>query len=165
VKTRRRTTLRLSFQCQKLICGAFKYIFFVLAALIFLGPITDIAGQEPQNRNTPGLFNPVALAQRNIIQTVPLWGGAISSFNSTPLREQKTVKLHHFDLPCENCHGTDEVISTGKMQSENYVQKRIDINRTCTSLDCHEYDIVLNHPVNVSVNSSIPEDMPLDGYT
>jgi hypothetical protein len=49
------------------------------------------------------------------------------------------------------------------MQSENYVQKSIDINQTCTPLGCHDYDTVLNHPVNVSVNSSIPEDMPLDG--
>ncbi|MBW7989980.1 MAG: cytochrome c3 family protein [Planctomycetes bacterium] len=163
MKTRRRTTLPSSFQCQTLRCRAFKYIFFVFLALISLGPITGIRGQELQNKNTSGMFNIASLAQKSIIQTVPLWGGSISQLNSSPVPEQKTVLLHHFDLPCENCHGTDSVTSTGKMQSENYTQKRIDINRTCTSFGCHDYDTILNHPVNVSVNSTIPEDMPLDG--
>ncbi len=163
VKTRRRNKMRLSFRGQKFRIGTFKYKFLALLVLISLSPIAGIEGQEPQNKNTPGLLTTVSLAQRSLIQTVPLWGGSVSSFNSRTVRDQKTVKLHHFDLPCENCHGTDSVISTGKIQNANYTSKRIDINRTCTSLGCHDYNSVLNHPVNVNVNSTIPEDMPLDG--
>lgn len=162
MKVRIGITLRLSFQCQKLGGWAFQHVLIVSLVFFSLGPITRTSGQEPQDNNTTGLFNAVSLAQRRTIQTVPLWGGLISYINSKCVSKPMTIKLHHFEIPCEDCHGTDKLISPEKMQSENILQKKIDINRTCTSLYCHDYDKVLNHPVNVTVNDSISEDMPLD---
>lgn len=162
MKARISTILRLSFQSQKLGCWAFQCVFILLPVLFSVSPITRIAGQEIQDNNTTGFSNTVSFNQRSTIQTVPLWGGSISYINSNSAPKSKTIKLHHFEIPCEDCHGTDKLTSPGKMQGEYILQKKIDINRTCTSLYCHDYNKVLNHPVNVSVNDSISEGMPLD---
>ena len=63
---------------------------------------------------------------------------------------------HHFELPCENCHAidTDDRYGVGELTGN--------INQLCASSDCHDLDPVLNHPVNIISQGTVPSDLPLD---
>ena len=91
--------------------------------------------------------------------SMPLWGGAaaISSTLQNTLTT-KEVDLHHFDLPCGNCHMPPSAndTSTGNAAWAEIV----DVNRSCTSFGCHEYDEKMNHPLDVPLPAGAASQMP-----
>jgi predicted CXXCH cytochrome family protein len=95
----------------------------------------------------------------------PLWGGPTSfdpiSTGLDPVVTPTTsTSLHHFDLTCESCH--DQEVSDG--QTELGLKSEVDINVSCTLSGCHEYDPILNHPVDISPAGFVPEGFPLDSF-
>lgn len=73
------------------------------------------------------------------------------------------IPLHHFQLPCGNCHVPSSTESADQLQeSNNAWQLNGDINRQCTTLGCHDSDPMLNHPVGIRPRGTVPADMPLD---
>lgn len=78
-------------------------------------------------------------------------------------QSQEQTPLHHFQLPCGNCHlpeppdSTDELKKRASAWSVNG-----DINRLCSTLGCHDFDPAMNHPVGVRPQGTIPADIPLD---
>lgn len=73
------------------------------------------------------------------------------------------IQLHHFQLPCGNCHMPGSTESADEQQRKNAWQVSGDINRQCTTLGCHDFDPMLNHPVGIRGQGTVPADMPLDG--
>ncbi|MHC4394282.1 MAG: cytochrome c3 family protein [Planctomycetota bacterium] len=78
---------------------------------------------------------------------------------------QLDVPLHHFQLPCDNCHVPQLADPALHEEITNVGEIRGDISQLCTSSGCHSYDRLLNHPVGVSPKSTIPSDMPLDNLS
>jgi hypothetical protein len=73
------------------------------------------------------------------------------------------IQLHHFQLPCGNCHIPASTESTDQLQKTNTAwQVSGDINRQCTTLGCHDFDPMLNHPVGIRPQGTVPAGMPLD---
>ena len=73
------------------------------------------------------------------------------------------IPLHHFHLPCGNCHVPASTESDDQLQNSNNAwQVSGDINRQCTTLGCHDFDPMLNHPVGIRPRGTVPADMPLD---
>ncbi|MHC4546483.1 MAG: hypothetical protein ACYSYL_18550, partial [Planctomycetota bacterium] len=78
-------------------------------------------------------------------------------------QSQNFIQLHHFQLPCGNCHIPGSTESEDQLQkSNNAWQVSSDINRQCTTLGCHDFDPMLNHPVGIRPQGTVPVDMPLD---
>ncbi|MHC4388821.1 MAG: hypothetical protein ACYSX1_09455 [Planctomycetota bacterium] len=79
-------------------------------------------------------------------------------------RETQTVTpLHHFELPCENCH--ESASNTASTQSQGRtIPGRVngDINHLCSTGGCHNLDHVLDHPVGIKPKGAVPAGMPLD---
>jgi hypothetical protein len=89
----------------------------------------------------------------------PLWGGAIQFTSNNASAQSSGVSLHHFNQACNTCH--DSSVSSVSLQGSGQ-QMAVDINRSCTTSGCHDYDRVLNHPVGVRPDGSAPSNMPLD---
>jgi hypothetical protein len=76
---------------------------------------------------------------------------------------QKYTSLHHFQLPCSNCHMPGSTDSSDQLKERNIAwQVSGDINRQCATLGCHDFDPMLNHPVGIRPQGIVPADMPLD---
>lgn len=73
-------------------------------------------------------------------------------------KQASTVPLHHFDISCSNCHGQGDPIGLSRAGRD----LNVDINRSCTSFGCHNYDRSMNHPVGMTVDTKVPDFMPLD---
>lgn len=76
--------------------------------------------------------------------SLPLWGGGLAapviSTQSVSLPQQ--TRLHHFDqLPCGSCHSP-----AGASGADDW-RTGVDVNHSCTSFGCHEYDETMNHPL------------------
>lgn len=101
-------------------------------------------------------------------ESMPLWYSASTlaslGMSITPPPES-SIALHHFDLPCQTCHIPGNTNGNRKMPQESIWRMSVDINRACLSSGCHDYDPVLNHPVGVNVPGSLPESMPLNGFS
>ncbi|MHC4686446.1 MAG: hypothetical protein ACYTEW_19360 [Planctomycetota bacterium] len=81
-------------------------------------------------------------------------------------QSQKIVPLHHFRKPCDSCHMSESVDSIDKPKEPDSFRKvKDDINHLCTSLGCHDFDALLNHPVGVTPKGEIPTNMPLDSHS
>lgn len=81
-------------------------------------------------------------------------------------QSQKVTPLHHFQLPCVNCHQSELVDSAdGLQEGENAGQVKGDINKFCTTLGCHDFDPFLNHPVGIRPKGTVPANMPLDNHS
>lgn len=71
------------------------------------------------------------------------------------------LSTHHFDLPCEDCHTSDyQESAEGQLESTWKLKK--DINKSCTTSKCHNFDPMLSHPVGIKPKGPVPDDMPLD---
>lgn len=81
---------------------------------------------------------------------------SVNSFASRQVAAN--ISLHHFELPCDNCHADDWYQS----DRNNKVALNDDLNRLCTISGCHDYDAVLNHPVGVTVTGSRLSGMKTD---
>jgi hypothetical protein len=78
-------------------------------------------------------------------------------------QSQNSIQLHHFQLPCGNCHVPGSTESTDQVQKGNSTWPlNGDIIRQCTTLGCHDFDPMLNHPVGIRPKGTVPDDMPLD---
>jgi len=76
---------------------------------------------------------------------------------------QKYTSLHHFQLPCGNCHMPGSTDSSDQLQEKNIAwQVSGDINQQCATPGCHDFDPMLSHPVGVRSQGVFPTDMPLD---
>ncbi len=82
-----------------------------------------------------------------------------------PIDSQRSIPLHHFDLPCSSCHDPDTATEERKSKGENLWQATVNINQACTLSGCHNYDAMLSHPVGVTVNNSAAIDLPLDSFS
>jgi predicted CXXCH cytochrome family protein len=80
------------------------------------------------------------------------------------VRSDRELWTHHFDLPCDKCHvsGAQEEIQG---QLTNAWALKNDINKSCTTSSCHDFDPMLSHPVGIKPNGPIPEDLPLDEHS
>jgi predicted CXXCH cytochrome family protein len=76
---------------------------------------------------------------------------------------QKYTSLHHFQLPCYNCHIPGSSDSPDQQQQRKIAwQVSGDINRQCATPGCHDFDPMLSHPIGVRSQGIVPTDMPLD---
>lgn len=55
----------------------------------------------------------------------------------------KTTPLHHFNLPCTNCH----LPGPNNSGSNVSVELNGDLNNLCASVGCHSYDSEMTHPM------------------
>ncbi len=75
----------------------------------------------------------------------------------------KETPLHHFQLPCFSCHEPESADPNHPQQDrDNIGEVKGDINRLCTASGCHNFDSLLNHPVGIRPQGTVPADMPLD---
>ncbi|MBE0534222.1 MAG: hypothetical protein IH624_01035 [Phycisphaerae bacterium] len=89
----------------------------------------------------------------------PLWHLAPTDLSGDSASNSSAeTPLHHFDLPCTACHE-----SADQKHEDWHVTG--DINRACTTSACHDYDPVLNHPLDVAVPTGVPGYMPLGSIT
>lgn len=62
------------------------------------------------------------------------------AINQATGNQTRQIKLHHFDMPCSNCHepanGSTDI---GAVNG--------DINELCASAGCHSYDPEMTHPM------------------
>jgi predicted CXXCH cytochrome family protein len=98
----------------------------------------------------------------------PLWGGPtsfdpVSTGLEPVVNSTLSTSLHHFDLACGRCH-EGGVSEDGAGFVTSGLSSEVDINVSCTLSGCHEYDRVLNHPVDISPTGLVPEDLPLDSF-
>jgi hypothetical protein len=70
--------------------------------------------------------------------------------------------FHHFELSCENCHNSQPMPFDQQVSKESLWVIEGDINKMCTTPECHTFDPKLSHPVGVTPSGSIPSDLPLD---
>lgn len=138
--------------------AATKIVFSVLCLLAISGTAYTQRSQSKSNVR--------------IQQPLPLWQSDVSgwSFNTLniPLAGKvditSGIELHHFDLACNTCHITSETNPDNNQLTFGPVNAT-DINSGCASMNCHEYDRVMNHPVGVFAAGPIPSSMPLSGST
>ena len=145
--------------------GAF--LFFIL----FLVP-AGIVEAKP----TP---SPTISGQQNV--QLPLWQSSLSlsslknstlgwSFAGRAAVETASalgneVSLHHFDLPCQRCHDPVNTTEEKKLAGGSIWEMSVDVNQACSSMGCHEYNPVLNHPVGVSVPGAVGDELLLDKFS
>lgn len=85
--------------------------------------------------------------------SLPLWGGTVAAVNTAMPREgflENKIKLHHFgEMPCGNCHEAPITKEISSVASKSSWKTGVDINHSCTSFGCHDYDAKMNHPLDV----------------
>ena len=87
----------------------------------------------------------------------------VPAIASAQTRSRQDVPLHHFQLACNTCHAPQ---STDNISDDTTIGKiEGDINKLCASSGCHDFEPSLNHPVGISPNGMVPEDMPLDSHS
>lgn len=109
-----------------------------------------------------------------LMSNIPASAEPFSGVVLTPIAESMTgsldvsptygssITLHHFDLSCSMCHDQSRSSNTSGPQSKLDDIGHVDINRSCASFGCHNYDRDLNHPVGVPAGTTSSSDMPLD---
>lgn len=70
--------------------------------------------------------------------------------------------FHHFELSCDNCHSNQPMAFDQQVNEESLWLLEGDINKMCTTGECHTFDPKLSHPVGITPSGSIPFDLPLD---
>lgn len=111
-------------------------------------------------RSMSTTFDASDLIDRSMMETtvtnasMPLWGGPVSLNMSLSTSGIETeMKLHHFDqISCGNCHAAPGTTETSLVSGDIDMKSTVNINRSCTSFGCHEYDQALNHPIGVPVS-------------
>ncbi len=101
-------------------------------------------------QSRPGFKYPEPQSSDYIAESMPLWGGGHllkSQIQSTVPRE---FKLHHFDnKQCGDCHNFPSASATPGT-NKGLWKTGVDINQSCSSSDCHEYESSMNHPMGFS---------------
>jgi predicted CXXCH cytochrome family protein len=148
--------LELSQKPRGLTKTILKRAFIIFFAVILFTPTGAAAPKKSQ---------PVSLGiavSKNI--AMPLWHNSVSpAFMSTiAINPQNSIKLHHFDLPCNTCHDPANASPQRVEQAPNIWKASADINQGCTQPACHEYDTILNHPINVMATGAPSSDLPLE---
>ena len=70
------------------------------------------------------------------------------------------TSIHHFQLPCEQCHEASGRADGDASTTAGMVH--VNVNEACTQSGCHTYDRAMNHPVGVRPSGKIPAQLPLD---
>lgn len=135
---------------------------YLLTAFLFLIPANAAWGQQ-QSTESPALFENISdSTSEDTTELRPLWGGPTSfnpSNNVVILRN--STSLHHFDLPCETCHDYQGQEANVGLNSDS-TGSDVDVNQSCTLSGCHEYDSVLNHPIDITPTGFVPANLSLD---
>ena len=76
---------------------------------------------------------------------------------------QEEIPVHHFQLPCANCHETS--YSDNDDQTRTLGPIKGDINQSCSRGNCHNLDRHQSHPVGVRPLGRTPADLPLDSLS
>lgn len=141
-------------------------VFLIPAVLIPTRVVTATPAPSPtvsvqQNIRLPLWQSSLSM---NSLNGLPLWQNAASaaSLGMNSGISKKKTPLHHFDLSCSNCHDPANATEDRKMRGGTIWRMSVDINRACSSLGCHDYNPVLNHPVGVSASPAAPDHLPLD---
>jgi predicted CxxxxCH...CXXCH cytochrome family protein len=119
--------------------------------LVYFISAISLASQIDANNQAP-----IEIACQSDM-SLPLWGGGEEPLNGfvQEVLPAGGINLHHFEqVPCGSCHETPAV-------SDDYQdgwKNGVDVNRSCTSMGCHEYDEKMNHPLNVPMPAGISKD-------
>ncbi|MHC4742197.1 MAG: hypothetical protein ACYS8Z_09810 [Planctomycetota bacterium] len=76
-----------------------------------------------------------------------------------------SLDLHHFEMPCKNCHTPADNTSATAETEENIRALKRDISSLCGSAGCHEFDPAVNHSVGMVVSRDIAGGKPLDSQS
>jgi len=136
--------------------STFNRAFIIFAIAILFAPTGGAAPKKSQ----PASLG-IAVSQ-NI--ALPLWHNSVSPalMSITSINPQNNINLHHFDLPCNTCHDPSNASPQRVEQAPSIWEASADINQGCSQPACHEYDSILNHPVNVIATGSPPSHLPLE---
>ena len=137
----------------------------LILVVILLIPITAALGKQSQSSSSVSSLRAVSTGLRAQSAIAPLWGGAIEFTSDTASSAGRSIDLHHSNQPCQTCHNSSGGGSATGASGSSGSQMAVDINKSCTSSGCHDYNRVLNHPVGVRPVGSVPADMPLDGFS
>lgn len=112
-------------------------------------------GRLNKLQNTTEVYKPSRILGCALVVAVVLFASLTVSAENKPRKE---IPLHHFELPCSNCH----LIGQNNTELSNFGQITGNVNQLCTTPVCHDFDPVLNHPVGIEPKGAITVNMPLD---
>ncbi|MHC4213545.1 MAG: cytochrome c3 family protein [Planctomycetota bacterium] len=150
--------------------SSFRVIFFLILAALVPASIV-MAGTSPTSSILVSKSVMIPLWQSNVslisLNSAAAWKTVLSAsfIGLTPMDSQRSIPLHHFDLPCSSCHDPDTATEERKRKGENLWQATVNVNQACTLAGCHNYDAMLSHPVGITVNNSEAIDLPLDSFS
>jgi predicted CXXCH cytochrome family protein len=136
------------------------FLLLLSSHAILAGEVASDSGEFPSDPSRDDLIGQSALR--------PLWGGP-TSFDTGPAdidhvpTSLSSTSLHHFDLACERCHDGG-VFEDGAEFAIDSLGSDVDINMSCTLSGCHDYNPIVNHPVDISPTGFVPEAMRLDSF-
>lgn len=140
-------------------CNSYRRLVFIMTGVFLI--VGSGFSSTAKSQKTLALSNAGSAA---MLESMPLWGGAASlNIASQATSFEEGINLHHFaQIACGNCHQTPVASGTVSLsEGQTDWKTGVQINQSCTSFGCHEYDQTMNHPVGGSVPTNRAGQMSL----